>query len=55
MALATLPVWPEEKLIDELKQMLLGSLNVFGPAGVFAGGRHTSEGAESSLGFASPD
>ena len=52
MALATLPVWPEEKLIDELKQMLLGSLNVFGPAGVSLVGGHTSEGAESSLGFA---
>ena len=52
MALATLPVWPEAKLIDELRQMLLGALDVFGQEGVSLVGGHTSEGAEQSLGFA---
>ena len=51
MALATLPVWPEAKLVDELKQMLLGALSVFNQEGVALIGGHTSEGAEPSLGF----
>ena len=51
MALATLPVWPEAKLVDELKQMLLGALSVFNQEGVSLIGGHTSEGAEPSLGF----
>ncbi len=51
MALATLPVWPEAKLVDELKQMLLGALNVFTQEGVALIGGHTGEGAEQSLGF----
>jgi len=51
MTIATLPVWPEEKLIDELRQMLLGALQVFEAEGAALVGGHTSEGAELSLGF----
>jgi len=51
MTIATLPVWPEEKLIDELRQMLLGALDVFAESGTALVGGHTSEGAEISLGF----
>jgi selenide,water dikinase len=51
MTIATLPVWPEEKLIDELRHMLLGALAVFRESGTALVGGHTSEGAEISLGF----
>jgi len=51
MTIATLPVWPEEKLIEELRQMLLGALQVFNAEGAALVGGHTSEGAEISLGF----
>jgi selenide,water dikinase len=51
MAIATLPVWPEEKLIEELRQMLLGALEVLRAEGAALVGGHTSEGAELSLGF----
>ena len=51
MTIATLPVWPEKKLIDELRQMLLGALRVFNSEGAALVGGHTSEGAELSLGF----
>jgi selenide,water dikinase len=51
LTIATLPVWPQEKLVDELRQMLLGALNVFEKAGTALVGGHTSEGSEISLGF----
>jgi len=51
MTIATLPVWPQEKLIDELRQMLLGALKVFETSGTALVGGHTSEAAEISLGF----
>lgn len=51
MTMATLPVWPEEKLVDELRQMLLGALHVFDREGVALVGGHTGEGAELTLGF----
>ena len=51
MTIATLPVWPQEKLIDELRQMLLGALDVFDTSGTALVGGHTSEGVEVSLGF----
>ena len=51
MTMATLPVWPEDKLEDELRQMLLGALHVFDQEGVALVGGHTGEGAELTLGF----
>ena len=51
MTMATLPVWPEEKLVDELRQMLLGALYVFDQEGISLVGGHTGEGAELTLGF----
>ena len=51
MTMATLPVWPEGKLVDELRQMLLGALHVFDREGVALVGGHTGEGAELTLGF----
>lgn len=51
MTIATLPVWPQEKLIDELRQMLLGALEVFATSGTALVGGHTSEASEASLGF----
>ena len=51
MTMATLPVWPEDKLEDELRQMLLGALHVFEQEGVALVGGHTGEGAELTLGF----
>ena len=51
MTIVTLPVWPENKLADELRQMLAGALQVFAAEGAALVGGHTSEGAELSLGF----
>ena len=51
MTMATLPVWPEDKLVDELRQMLFGALYVFDQEGVSLVGGHTGEGAELTLGF----
>ena len=51
MTMATMPVWPEDKLVDELRQMLLGALYVFDREGVALVGGHTGEGAELTLGF----
>jgi len=51
MAIATLPVWPERKLVEELHQMLAGAELVFARANVALVGGHTGEGAEISLGF----
>lgn len=51
LTIATLPVWPHQKLVDELRQMLLGALSVFESAQTSLVGGHTSEGTEISLGF----
>lgn len=51
MTMATMPVWPENKLVDELRQMLLGAMFVFEQEGVALVGGHTGEGAELTLGF----
>lgn len=51
LAIAMLPVWPQDKLVDELRQMLLGALEVFESAQTALVGGHTSEGAEINLGF----
>jgi selenide, water dikinase len=51
MTITSLPVWPQDKLVDELRQMLLGALEVFNAAGAALVGGHTSEGAEVTLGF----
>ena len=51
MTIVTLPVWPDEKLSEELKQMLAGALKVFAAEGAALVGGHTSEGVELSLGF----
>ena len=51
MAIVTLPLWPENKLINELRQMLLGALQIFNTEGVSLVGGHTSEGSETTLGF----
>ena len=51
MTIVTLPVWPEQKLVHELKQMLAGAQEVFRAEGVALVGGHTSEGSELSLGF----
>ena len=51
MTIVTLPVWPEQKLIHELKQMLAGAQEIFFAEGVALVGGHTAEGLELSLGF----
>ena len=51
MTIATLPLWHERKLAEELRQMLAGALEVFEAEGAALVGGHTSEGAELSLGF----
>lgn len=51
LTIAALPVWPEPKLVDELRQMLAGAARVFTREGVALVGGHTSEGLELSLGF----
>ena len=51
MAIVTLPVWPEKKLVNELRQMLLGAIQTFNNENVSLIGGHTSEGLEISLGF----
>jgi selenide, water dikinase len=51
LAIVTLPVWPERKLVEELTQMLAGALRVFAHENVELVGGHTSEGSEISLGF----
>jgi selenide,water dikinase len=51
MTIATLPVWPDNKLAAELQQMLAGAVRVFDSAGATLIGGHTSEGTELSLGF----
>jgi selenide,water dikinase len=51
LTIAALPVWPEQKLVDELRQMLAGALVSFSEARVALVGGHTSEASELSLGF----
>jgi len=51
-ALVTLPYASEDKLEDDLYQLLSGALSVFAEAGVALTGGHTGEGAELTLGFA---
>ena len=43
MAIVTLPVWPEKKLVNELRQMLLGAIQTFNNENVSLIGGHTSE------------
>jgi selenide,water dikinase len=52
LAIATLPLWPDAKLVAELRQMLTGAVDVLDASGAALVGGHTSEGAELSLGFA---
>lgn len=51
LAQVTLPNWSDEKLSEELFQMLAGAIDVFSACGTKLVGGHTSEGAETSLGF----
>lgn len=51
LAIVTLPVWPEHKLIEELRQMLQGAVAVLSSEGGQLVGGHTAEGAELCLGF----
>ena len=51
LTIATLPLWPEAKLVAELVQLLGGAVAVFAEGGAALVGGHTSEGAELSLGF----
>jgi len=52
LANVTLPLWPEAKLVAELRQMLAGALEELHAAGAELVGGHTGEGAELTLGFA---
>ncbi|MEQ8192999.1 MAG: selenide, water dikinase SelD [Rhodospirillales bacterium] len=52
LALASVPFGLEDKVIEDLTQMLSGALLVLNEAGAALIGGHTSEGAELSLGFA---
>ncbi len=52
LALATLPLAPEEKLERDLESLMRGALEVLNAAGCALVGGHTAEGAELSLGFA---
>ncbi|MEX2449307.1 MAG: selenide, water dikinase SelD, partial [Rhodospirillales bacterium] len=52
LALAGVPFGLEDKMIEDLTQMLSGALLVLNEAGAALIGGHTSEGAELSLGFA---
>ncbi len=51
LAIAVLPVWPAEKIADELQQMLRGAQVAFDESGTALVGGHTSEGVELSLSF----
>jgi selenide,water dikinase len=52
LALATLPFGIDNKVRDDLVQMLSGALEVLGKAGASLVGGHTAEGSELALGFA---
>lgn len=47
----TLPFGPEQKLQQDLQQLMQGALQTLGAAGVTLAGGHTSQGAELMLGF----
>ncbi len=51
LAIVSLPAWSDDKLAEELRQMLLGAQSIFGPSDAALVGGHTSESAEVSLGF----
>jgi selenide,water dikinase len=52
LAIVTLPFGPEDKVEEQLFQMLAGGVCVLGAAGTALVGGHTSEAAEPALGFA---
>jgi len=52
LAIATLPVAPEDKLAELLFQLLSGAVEVLTASGATLVGGHTGEGAELALGFA---
>jgi len=52
LALATLPLAPEDKLERDLEALMRGALEVLNAAGCALVGGHTAEGAELALGFA---
>jgi selenide, water dikinase len=52
LAIVTLPFGPDDKVEEELFQMLAGGRRVLGEAGAVLVGGHTSEAAEPALGFA---
>ncbi|MBI80216.1 MAG: selenide, water dikinase SelD [Gammaproteobacteria bacterium] len=51
MAIACLPLWPEHKISEELKSMLLGSIEIFNEENTQLVGGHTSEANECIYGF----
>ncbi len=51
LAFAALPVWPQRKLVGELRLMLQGAIATLADDGAELVGGHTSESAETSLGF----
>ena len=52
LAIATVPYGPDEKVEDDLYQLLRGGLDVLHEAGALLIGGHSGEGAELALGFA---
>jgi selenide,water dikinase len=52
LAIATLPFGPEDKVEEQLFQMLAGGVHVLAAAGATLVGGHSSEAAEPALGFA---
>ena len=52
MAMVTVPYAAEDKMEEDIFQLLAGALEVFREAGTALVGGHTSEGAEMTLGFA---
>ena len=52
LAIATVPYGPEDKVEDDLYQMLRGGIDVLQDAGATLIGGHSGEGAELALGFA---
>ena len=52
LAIVTLPLGPDDKVEEQLFQMLAGGVRVLAAAGAVLVGGHTSEAAETALGFA---
>lgn len=52
LAIVTVPYGPEEKVEDDLYQMIAGALRTLDEAGASLIGGHSGEGAELALGFA---